>query len=149
MAQFTSGSKVKPRLASPLWVSEVHALSHLTRSPVLFSTPQTRLLHAVPGRAGLIGTPLRAGEPAGQPAAKLEIENVRSDGAGTKGSLLTKGCFSRNFPFKKNKKNCFKNPLGGWATQSVCAHVCVINSEQRGRTLRQALSNGFPLFYLH
>lgn len=148
MAQFTSGSKVKPRLASPLWVSDVHALCHLTRSPVLFSTPQTRLLHAVPGRAGLIGTPLRAGEPAGQPAAKLEIENVRSDGAGTKGSLLTKGCFPE-ISFLKKKENCFKNPLGGWATQSVCAHVCVINSEQRGSTLRQALSNGFPLFYLH
>lgn len=100
---------MKPRLASPVWVSDVHALSHLTRSPVLFSTPQTRLLHAVPGRAGLIGTPLRAGEPAGQPAAKLEIENVRSDGAGTKGSLLTKGCFPE-ICFPEEKKTALKTP---------------------------------------
>lgn len=73
----------------------------------------------------------RYGPASQQVSRRLNLkENIRSDGAGTKGSLLTKGCFPE-ISFLKKKKNCFKNPLRGWATQSVCAHVCVINSEQR------------------
>lgn len=78
----------------------------------------------------------RYGPASQQVSRRLNLkENIRSDGEGTKGSLLTKGCFPE-ISFKK-KKTALKTP---WVAgpHKVCVRTCVWSTVSKEQVDKEA-----------